>query len=164
MSGGLGSGRSSQSTDTVNDEAVAKLKALGYIGSTAPAPARVTGTRTPQSYNNEGLLLREQERIDEAERAFRAALAIDAAYVSARRNLDDLLSARGVQRLKARDCRRAVADLRGVTRESSILWAAIAAAEGCLGNEAAAADAMERAIALDTTGDLRRDMLTHTRK
>ncbi len=132
-----------------SDEQVAKLKSLGYIASTAPAPASATGTRTPQSFNNEGLILREQTHVDEAERAFRAALAIDPKYASARRNLDDLLSSRGVARLKAHDCAGALADFRGVAQESALLWTGIAAAEGCLGNEAGAKKAIDRAIALD---------------
>jgi tetratricopeptide (TPR) repeat protein len=131
------------------NEQVANLKALGYIGSTEPAPASATGTRTPQSFNNEGLILREQTHVDEAERAFRAALAIDPAYPSARKNLDDLLSSRGVARLRARDCAGALADFRGVAHESALLWAGVAAAEGCLGNEAEAKKAMDRATALD---------------
>jgi len=130
-------------------EAVAKLKALGYLGSTAPAPANATGTRTPQSFNNEGLILREGGRIDEAERAFTRALALDAQYASARQNLDDLLATRGVARLKARDCRGALADLRRVAKESALLWASIAAAEGCLGNDAAAEAAVRRSLALN---------------
>jgi tetratricopeptide (TPR) repeat protein len=130
-------------------EQLAKLKALGYIGSTAPAPKNVTGTRTPQSFNNEGLLLRESGRIDDAERAFSHALAIDPQYASARQNLDDLHASRGLQRLKARDCRGAVADLRNVSRKSALLWASIAAAEGCLGNDDEAEEAVRRSLALD---------------
>jgi len=131
------------------DEQLAKLKALGYIGSTAPAPAHVTTTRTPQSFNNEGLILREAKRIDEAEKAFREALAMDSAYVSARQNLDDLLSARGIERLRNRDCVHALEDLRAVKRESALLWASIAAAEGCAGNDAAAEAALRKSLALD---------------
>lgn len=132
-----------------SDEQVAKLKSLGYIASTAPAPATATGTRTPQSFNNEGLILREQTHVDEAARAFRAALAIDPVYASARKNLDNLLSARGVARLKAHDCAGALSDFQGVTQESALLWTGIAAAEGCLGDEGGARKAMDRAIALD---------------
>ncbi|HKR66519.1 MAG TPA: alkaline phosphatase family protein [Thermoanaerobaculia bacterium] len=132
-----------------SDEQLANLKSLGYIDSTAAAPARASGTRTPQSFNNEGLILREQKRVDDAERAFRAALAIDPKYASARTNLDDLLSTRGVERLHARDCAGALSDFRGVARESARLFAGIAAAEGCLGHDREAEEAMQRAIALD---------------
>lgn len=135
----------------VADESVAKLKALGYLSSTAPAPAHATSNRTPQSFNNEGLLLREAKRVDEAERAFREALRIDPEYASARQNIDDLLSVRGVQRLRARDCKGALADFRGIERETALGWAAIAAAEGCLGHEQAAAEAFAKAQKLDPT-------------
>jgi tetratricopeptide (TPR) repeat protein len=141
--------RQAGGTPAPQDEQIAKLKALGYLGSTAPAPANVSGTRTPQSFNNEGLLLREANRVDEAERAFVQALAIDASYASARQNLDDLYATRGVKRLRANDCRGAIADLRRVTKESALLWASIAAAEGCLGNERAAEQAVRRSLALD---------------
>jgi len=137
------------SQPTGGNEQIAKLKALGYLSSTAPAPANATSTRTPQSFNNEGLILREAGRIDEAEGAFTQALTLDARYASARQNLDDLLATRGVARLKARDCRGAVADLRRVAKESALLWASIAAAEGCLGNDAAAEDAVRRSLAFD---------------
>ncbi|HEV3486958.1 MAG TPA: tetratricopeptide repeat protein, partial [Vicinamibacterales bacterium] len=103
----------------------------------------------PQSFNNEGLLLREANRIDEAERAFAQALAIDPRYTSARQNLDDLLATRGVTRLKAKDCAGALADLRRVSDESALLWASIAAAEGCLGNDAAAEQAVRRSLQLN---------------
>jgi Flp pilus assembly protein TadD len=128
---------------------VAKLKALGYLSSTAPAPKNATGTRTPQSFNNEGLILRETGRDDAAERAFTQALTLDPNYASARTNLDDLLAKRGIEKLKARDCKGAVADLRKVTKESALLWASIAAAEGCLGNDRAAEDAVRRSLALN---------------
>lgn len=130
-------------------ESVAKLRALGYLSSTAPAPSTATSTRTPQSFNNEGLLLREAKRVDEAERAFREALRIDPQYASPRQNLDDLLSVRGLARLREHDCRGALADFREIHRRTALGWTAIAAAEGCLGNEAAAAEAFAKARALD---------------
>lgn len=141
--------RKAAATPSDQSEQLAKLKALGYIGSTAPAPRNATSTRTPQSFNNEGLILREAKRIDEAEKAFDEALRIDPGYTSARQNLDDLHSARAVERLKAHDCDGALADFRAVTRESALLYTGIAAAEGCLGHEDAARDAFERAAKLD---------------
>jgi tetratricopeptide (TPR) repeat protein len=134
---------------TQNDEQLAKLKSLGYIASTAPAPRNATGTRTPQSFNNEGLILKEEKRIDSAQHAFEEALRIDPQYASARQNLDDLLSARGVERLKANDCAGALSDLRAVQRDSAMRWTGIAAAEGCLGHESAAREAFEKAAKLD---------------
>lgn len=140
---------SNQQPATSNQEQVAKLKALGYLSSTAPAPAHATSTRTPASFNNEGLLLREAQQDAEAEKAFREALRIDPAYASARTNLDDLLSTRGIAHLKARRCQEARNDLRQITRETALQWASIAAAEGCLGNDAAAEAAVRRSLALD---------------
>lgn len=136
-------------TSPASDEQIAKLKSLGYLASTAPAPRDAASTRTPQSFNNEGLILREQRRDDEAQRAFEEALRLDPAYASPRQNLDDLLASRGVARLRARDCRGALDDFRGVRRESALLYASIAAAEGCLGNEQAAENAVRRSLALD---------------
>jgi len=141
--------RQAGGTPAPQDEQIAKLKALGYLSSTAPAPKNAVGTRTPQSFNNEGLLLRESGRIDAAERAFTQAMNLDPNYASGRQNLDDLLATRGVEKLKAKDCRGAVADLRRITKESALLWASIAAAEGCLGNDAAAEDAVRRSLALN---------------
>jgi tetratricopeptide (TPR) repeat protein len=141
--------RVAPSSGTATDEQIAKLKALGYL---SPAPANaMTSTRTPQSFNNEGLLLAEAKRIGEAERAFRAALSVQPSYASARQNLDGLLTTRGAEKLKGRDCRGALADLRDVQQASAAVWAGIAAAEGCLGNESAARDAFERAAKLDPT-------------
>ncbi len=133
-------------TTRPGDEQVAKLKALGYISSTAPAPKNAMGTRTPQSFNNEGLILRETGRDDAAERAFLQALELDGNYASARQNLDDLLAQRGLAKLKARDCKGALADLRNIKKESALRWASIAAAEGCLGNDAAAEAAVKRSL------------------
>jgi tetratricopeptide (TPR) repeat protein len=129
-----------------DDEQIARLKALGYL---SPAPTQGSSTRTPQSFNNEGLLLAEAKRIDEAERAFRAALALKPDYASAAQNLDALLTVRGAQRLKAHDCQGARADLRGVQHPTAAVWAGISASEGCLGNDVAAAEAYGRAAELD---------------
>ena len=134
---------------TPNDEQLAKLKSLGYIASTAPAPSGTTGTRTPQSFNNEGLILNEEGRLDSAQHAYEEALRIDPHYASARQNLDDLLAARGVARLKTNDCAGALADLRAVSKESAARWTGIAAAAGCLGREDEARDAFEHAAKLD---------------
>ena len=144
--------RRSTGSDGARDaEAVAKLKALGYIGSddVATGPANMVSTRTPASYNNEGLILRQSGKTEEAEAAFRAALALNPRYASARQNLDDLLAARGVERLRARDCKGALADFRSVSRESALLWASIAAAEGCVGDDRAAEAAVRRSLALN---------------
>lgn len=80
-------------------EALAKLRALGYVGASEPARAPGGGaaggdaTRTAGSYDNEGLILREAGRTNEARAAFERALAKDPGNASALWNLSDLLSA-----------------------------------------------------------------------
>jgi len=75
------------------DEQIAKLKALVYIGSGEPstAPAGSTSTRTAASYDNEGLLLREAGRYDEAIAAYENALRLDPNSAAAMWNLSALL-------------------------------------------------------------------------
>lgn len=77
----------------VDADTVAKLKALGYIGGAEEASGRSEGTRTAGSLNNEGLLLEQQKRNDEAIDAFDRALAVDPNLASALWNLSDLLFA-----------------------------------------------------------------------
>jgi tetratricopeptide (TPR) repeat protein len=74
-------------------EEIAKLKALGYIGSEEPTRSAAGGsdTRTAGAYNNMGLLLRNDKKTDDAVRAFRQALAIDPNYSSAMWNLSETL-------------------------------------------------------------------------
>jgi Uncharacterized proteins of the AP superfamily len=76
-----------------SDEEIAKLRALGYIGSGESArPAIVSNdTRTAGSYNNAGLLLRNEHRIDEALAAFAKAMEIDPKYASAMWNSSETL-------------------------------------------------------------------------
>jgi tetratricopeptide (TPR) repeat protein len=79
----------------VSDDEIEKLRALGYVGGSEPvrAPAGSGSTRTPASYNNEGLLLRQAGRTREAAAAFERALALDPRSASALWNLSDLLHA-----------------------------------------------------------------------
>jgi Flp pilus assembly protein TadD len=77
----------------VDEETVAKLRALGYIGS-AEATGRSAGTRTAGSFNNEGLLLQRAGRTQEAIDAFDTAISVDPNLASALWNLSDLLFAR----------------------------------------------------------------------
>jgi Tfp pilus assembly protein PilF len=83
----------SAAASRVDADAVAKLKALGYIGGAEEATGRVSGTRTAGSLNNEGLLLKQQNKIDEAIDAFDRALTVDPNLSSALWNLSDLLFA-----------------------------------------------------------------------
>lgn len=73
------------------EEEVAKLRALGYLGGLGSDSARGSGTRTPASFNNEGLLLRQAGRTAEAARAFERAIALAPAQASALWNLSELL-------------------------------------------------------------------------
>jgi tetratricopeptide (TPR) repeat protein len=76
------------------EEALAKLRALGYVGAgeatSAPAGARGS-TQTAGSFNNRGLLLKDQGRPEDAISAFEKALEMDPALASALWNLSDLL-------------------------------------------------------------------------
>ncbi|MEK6374349.1 MAG: alkaline phosphatase family protein [Acidobacteriota bacterium] len=80
-------------SNQASSEEIAKLRALGYIGSTeSTRPATATGeTKTAGAYNNEGLILRQQHRIDDALRAFARARAIDPRYASAMWNESETL-------------------------------------------------------------------------
>jgi tetratricopeptide (TPR) repeat protein len=89
-----------------SSEEIAKLRALGYIGSTeAPRPQTAVAageTKTAGAYNNAGLILREQKRTAEAIAAFEKAIAIDPGYASAKWNLSETLLA-GRQQLDRAD-------------------------------------------------------------
>ncbi|HSN86812.1 MAG TPA: tetratricopeptide repeat protein, partial [Thermoanaerobaculia bacterium] len=78
------------------EEEVAKLRALGYVG--APSAGAPGETRTAASYNNEGLLLREAGRSDQAARAFERSLSISPDNASALWNLSELLQATDPER------------------------------------------------------------------
>jgi Flp pilus assembly protein TadD len=75
-------------------EEIAKLKALGYIGSnesTRSAVGASNDTKTAGAFNNEGLILRNEHRVDDALTAFERALAIDPKYASAMWNESETL-------------------------------------------------------------------------
>ncbi len=75
-------------------EEIAKLKALGYIGSgeaTHSAAGAGGDTRTAGALNNQGLILRNEHRVDEALAAFERALIIDPKYASAMWNESETL-------------------------------------------------------------------------
>jgi Flp pilus assembly protein TadD len=88
MAAMVSAGSSEQSR--VDEETVAKLRALGYIGS-AEATGRSAGTRTAGSFNNEGLLLKRAGKTKEAIDAFDTAISVDPNLASALWNLSDLL-------------------------------------------------------------------------
>jgi Flp pilus assembly protein TadD len=81
-------------------EALEKLRALGYLGAgEAASVPEGTGhdgsTRTAGSYNNEGLLLKNDGRTSDAKAAFEKAIAQDPALASALWNLSDVLFVEG---------------------------------------------------------------------
>lgn len=172
-------------------EAIARLEALGYIAGneSSKAPPTAASNRTPASFNNEGLILAERQKLEDAERAFEAALAIDPDGLAARSNLADLLVARarrsggsgavalltrsielrgsdGARLLRARyrleehDCSGALADVRAIRAPTALSWASVAAAEGCLGHERAALHAARQSLTLDPNQPALRALLT----
>jgi tetratricopeptide (TPR) repeat protein len=86
----------STGTASADRDTLANLKSLGYVGEGGPSSSRIAGaTRTPGSYNNEGVILKEQGKAVPAMQAFEQALALDPNLASALWNLSDLLFARG---------------------------------------------------------------------
>jgi tetratricopeptide (TPR) repeat protein len=77
----------------MDEETIAKLRALGYIGASEGGGGRPMGTRTAGSFNNEGLLLKQQGKITDAIEAFENGLTVDPNLASAAWNLSDLLFA-----------------------------------------------------------------------
>jgi Tfp pilus assembly protein PilF len=76
-----------------DDETVAKLRALGYIGAAPGGGGRAIGTRTAGSFNNEALVLKQQGKTQEAMDALEQALVVDPSLASALWNLSDMLFA-----------------------------------------------------------------------
>jgi predicted AlkP superfamily pyrophosphatase or phosphodiesterase len=84
-------------TRTVDEDTLARLRALGYIGAAESTQGRrLDATRTAGSYNNEGLILQAQGKKTEAAQAFENALIVDPHLASAMWNLSDLLFAGNV--------------------------------------------------------------------
>lgn len=86
-------GTQGNAVPAVDDDTVAKLRALGYIGA-SEGKGRAFGTRTAGSLNNEGLLLKQEGKQKEAIDAFDTAIAVDPNLASALWNLSDLLWSR----------------------------------------------------------------------
>jgi hypothetical protein len=140
-------------------EELAKLRALGYLGGgeassapgagpagaepagAGPATGRTGSTRTPASFNNEGLILEAAGRPVEAAAAFARALALEPGLASAAWNLSDLLYADG--RAEGRD----------LDRSDALLVRALAA--GLPGGEQ---QAVARARAYREAGSLDRSL------
>jgi Flp pilus assembly protein TadD len=80
------------------DDAIANLRALGYIGAAEPdlAPrSHGSSTRTAGSFGNEGLILLEAGRTGDAKAAFLRALQIDPQHAASWWNLAQLLATEG---------------------------------------------------------------------
>ncbi len=88
-----------------SNEEIAKLRALGYIGTgeSTARPAGHTSTKTAGSYNNAGLILKHENRIAEAIASFNQALQIDPNLASAAWNLSDLYFSRNENLRQADD-------------------------------------------------------------
>jgi Uncharacterized conserved protein len=80
-------------SDRAATEEIAKLKALGYIGANEAtrSAGSSSDTKTAGAFNNEGLILRNEHRVDDALAAFERALAIDPRYASAMWNESETL-------------------------------------------------------------------------
>ncbi len=74
-------------------EAIAKLKSIGYIGAneSTHSASGTSDTKTAGALNNEGLILRNEHRTDDALAAFNRALTIDPKYASVMWNLSETL-------------------------------------------------------------------------
>ena len=82
--------------ETMDKDALANLRSLGYIGASEGNRVRASGsTRSPGSFNNEGVILKERGKLTQAIEAFEKALALDPALPSALWNLSDILYAKG---------------------------------------------------------------------
>ena len=74
-------------------EDLAKLRALGYIGSNETTRSAIpqSDTKTAGAHNNAGLIMRNDHHIDDAVTSFEHALAIEPHYASAMWNLSETL-------------------------------------------------------------------------
>lgn len=84
----------------LDEAAVERLRALGYLGSSEPdhvdgAKLSAEASRTPGSFNNEGLILRGWGDRARAQAAFEQALALDPKHAASLLNLSELLFSSG---------------------------------------------------------------------
>ena len=176
--------------DAPDDEAIERLRSLGYVGGDEPAkaPAGASGgTRTAGSLSNEGLILEESGRRDDARRAYERALAVDPSHAATLWNLSRLTGdestlrralragspdaaqavlAHAKAKLQAGDCRGALVDLRLVSAAqpaSAVAPAAEALALLCLDDKDGAREALRRSLALDPDQPALREMLDSLR-
>ncbi|HEV2719649.1 MAG TPA: alkaline phosphatase family protein, partial [Thermoanaerobaculia bacterium] len=139
------------------NEQIAKLKALGYIGGDEPASSG-TSTRTAGSWSNEGLILREQGRADDAIAAFENALRVDPNHAATKWNLSRSLLLRGKDALKRNDCKAALEDFARAAElapNDALAFASRGTAQLCLGDERAARASFRRSLDIDPNQPLR---------
>ena len=172
-----------------DDEAIARLKSLGYVGSAEPAkaPAGSSSTRTAGSFGNEALIREERGKVEDARRAYERALSVDPSHAASLWNLsrlthDDALLRRALaagspdaaQAILARarallqsgDCRRALDDVRAAAVAlpgSAVPPAAEGLALLCLDDKAGAIAALERSLAIDPEQPQLRQMIDSLR-
>lgn len=139
-----------------SDEEIAKLRALGYIGSNESPRSAVAGndTRTAGAWNNAGLILRQEHRTDEALAAFRRAEAIDPKYASAMWNESETLFDAG--RDLDRSDRLLVAAMKGGLNDASRFVITRAIGYQRSGRAARALQLLDAAVAASSAdGELR---------
>jgi len=133
-------------------EEIAKLKALGYIGGSEPSSSGGSSTRTAGSYSNEGLILRNLGRADDAIAAFESALRVDPKNASAMWNLSRSLLLRGKDALKRKECAAALTDFTRATElapNDALAFASRGTAQLCLGDERGARASFRRSLDID---------------
>jgi Flp pilus assembly protein TadD len=163
-------------------EEIAKLKALGYLGSSEASTNASTSTRTAGSFNNEGVVYEHEGDRASAIKAYEEAIRMEPRFASAEWNLSRLLEGADARRadallvsavkdgypggaaqiisrarqLAVSDAARALALLDAATRESSDpdLHLLRGKLQLQIGKCAEAARSFDRAVAL------RRDALT----
>jgi tetratricopeptide (TPR) repeat protein len=142
--------RRAQTAAPGGNEQIAKLKALGYIGGNEPSTS--SSTRTAGSWSNEGLILREDGRADDAIAAFEQALKVDPNHAATKWNLSRSLLLRGKDSLKRKDCAAALKDFARATElapDDALTFTSRGAAQLCLGDERAAQASFRRSLDID---------------
>jgi tetratricopeptide (TPR) repeat protein len=142
--------RSAQTAAAGGSEQLAKLKALGYLGGNEPSSS--TSTRTAGSWSNEGLILRDEGRADDAIAAFAQALKVDPNHAATKWNLSRSLLLRGKDALKRNDCAAALEDFARAAElapDDALAFASRGTAQLCLGDERAAQASFRRSLDID---------------
>jgi tetratricopeptide (TPR) repeat protein len=132
------------------NEQIAKLKALGYVGGNEPSSS--TSTRTAGSWSNEGLILRDEGRAEDAIAAFEQALKVDPEHAATKWNLSRSLLLRGKDALKRNDCASALKDFARAIElvpNDALAFASRGTAQLCLGDERAAQASFRRSLDID---------------